>query len=276
MGRFIDYLKAHGRLSDLAFMSFEHYPYECPSSWSSLYREPQLIAHIMDVWRNDGVPANVPLLMTEGNMSWASGGMFPDIMGALWLADFEGSFFTAGGAGAYFFHYIPEPLWRGCDAGGGTFSALQLDKDYQLKGKLAQYFAAQMITQEWAQPKDSEHRLFLAASDVKDSAGHVLVTAYALHRPDGQWSLLLINKDHDHAHPVQVVFHDGDHAQFFSGPVTRITFGKAQYQWHPDRKKGHADPDGPPVRSTLTVERDTRYDLPPASLTILRGNVKSQ
>src|SRR5260370_23502892 len=27
LGRFIDYLKAHGRLSDLAFVSFEHYPF---------------------------------------------------------------------------------------------------------------------------------------------------------------------------------------------------------------------------------------------------------
>ena len=28
MGRFVDYLKAHDRLGDLAFVSFEHYPFE--------------------------------------------------------------------------------------------------------------------------------------------------------------------------------------------------------------------------------------------------------
>jgi len=27
LGRFLDYLKAHGRLGDLTFLSFEHYPY---------------------------------------------------------------------------------------------------------------------------------------------------------------------------------------------------------------------------------------------------------
>ena len=49
-GRFLDYLKSHGRISDLAFMSFEHYPYTpCKSTWDDLYREPELIAHIMDV-----------------------------------------------------------------------------------------------------------------------------------------------------------------------------------------------------------------------------------
>jgi hypothetical protein len=129
------------------------------------------------------------------------------------------------------------------------------------------------MTQEWAQPTDAQHKLYVAASDVKDSEGHVLVTAYALHRPDGQWSLMLINKDYDNAHQVHIVFHDaeGNRVQSFAGPVTMITFGKAQYQWHPDRKKGHADPDGPPVTSTLAGGENTQYSLPAASVTILRG-----
>src|SRR5579863_9620336 len=38
MGRFVDYLKSHGHLKDLAFVSFEHYPFEpCDVSWKSLY-----------------------------------------------------------------------------------------------------------------------------------------------------------------------------------------------------------------------------------------------
>src|SRR5437660_9754704 len=81
-GRFLDYLKAHGRLSDLAFMSFEHYPYTpCQSKWEDLYREPQLISHIMDVWRDDGLPANVPLMMTEGNISSRGGSTAVDMFG---------------------------------------------------------------------------------------------------------------------------------------------------------------------------------------------------
>ena len=54
------------------------------------------------------------------------------------------------------------------------------------------------------------------------------------------------------------------------------TFGKQQYQWHPDRKKGYADPDGPAVSSTLNGERGTEYTLPAASLTILRGQLRSE
>src|SRR5262249_8961174 len=160
--------------------------------WNELYREPELIAHIMEVWRNDGVPPNVPLMMTEGNLAAASGGIFPDIIGALWLADFEGSFLTSGGTASYFYHYIPEPMWRGCDAGGGTFSAIQIDRDFQMKGKTSQYFATQLITQEWAQPVDQAHKLFHASSDLRNDAGLQPVTAYALFRPDGQWSLLIV------------------------------------------------------------------------------------
>ena len=60
-GRFLDYLKAHDRLQDLAFMSFEHYPYDgCETPWKNLYQEPELITHIMQVWRDDGLPSERP------------------------------------------------------------------------------------------------------------------------------------------------------------------------------------------------------------------------
>jgi hypothetical protein len=150
------------------------------------------------------------------------------------------------------------------------------DDHYEIQQPTSQFFATQLITQEWAEPKDSEHRQYLASADIKDSQGHVLVTAYALQRPDGQWSLMLINKDHNHPHQVRIAFHNADTGEdsAFAGPVTMITFGPDQYQWHPDRKKGYADPDGPPVHSTLSSDKSTQYNLPPASLTVLRGRLR--
>jgi len=108
--------------------------------------------------------------------------------------------------------------------------------------------------------------LYRATSDVKDAEGHVLVTAYAVRRPDGQWALLAVNKDHEKAHAVKIVGEDGK--ALFSGPVTRITFGKEQYTWHPNRKNGYAEPDGPAARSTV---KGTEYTLPAGSVTVLRG-----
>jgi len=274
LGRFLDYLKAHGRLQDLAFMSFEHYPYDgCETPWKNLYQEPELMTHIMQVWRDDGLPPGVPLLDTETNAHGGEAAV--EIFGALWLADSFGGFLTAGGQSTHYYHDLPySPPHPACPNSWGTYHMFMVDKNYQIRQRASQFFAAQLITQEWAEPKDAEHRLFRAASDVKDSEGHVLLTAYALQRPDGQWSLMLINKDYDHAHQVRLRFHDeaSDSDHFLSGSVTVITFGKAQYQWHPDRRNGHADPDGPPVTTNLTGDETTQYNLPPASLTILRGH----
>jgi hypothetical protein len=275
LGRFLDYLKAHGRMQDLAFMSFEHYPYDgCETPWETLYQEPELITHIMKVWRDDGLPAGMPLLDTETNAHGGEASV--DIFGALWLADSFGGFLSAGGQSTHYYHDLSySPPHPACANSWGTYHLFMVDDHYEIQQPTAQFFATQIITQEWAEPKDVEHQQYLASSDGKDSQGHVLVTAYALHRPDGQWSVMLVNKDHDHAHQVRIAFHNADanRDSSFAGPVTMITFGKEQYQWHPDRKKGHADPDGPAVTSTLSGGEGTQYDLPPASLTVLRGRL---
>jgi hypothetical protein len=275
LGRFLDYLRAHNRLQDLSFMSFEHYPYDgCETPWKNLYQEPELITHIMKVWRDDGLPPGMPLLDTETNAHGGEASV--DIFGALWLADSFAGFLTAGGQSTHYYHALsyspPHPI---CPNSWGTYHPFMVDDQYQIVQPTSQFFAAQLLTQEWSQPKDAEHQLYRAASDVRDAEGNVLVTAYALHRPDGQWALMLINKDHDHSHPVRVVFHDSEANRnvSFSGQVTMITFGKEQYQWHPDRKKGHADPDGPPKTSALQAGQDTNYDLPAASVTVLRGTL---
>jgi hypothetical protein len=194
-------------------------------------------------------------------------------MGGLWLADYVGSMMSAGASGTFFFHDMPDSVGGGC--GGGSFGFFNLDRDYQIKGYFSQYFAAQMITREWVQPVDSTHRLFRASSDVQDPAGNLLVTAYAVERPDGQWSVMLINKDQYNDHSVKVVFSDPEakHDRYFAGNVDRIVFGAAEYQWHPNGLKGSANPDGPPSKSTATGGSGALYQLPKASIIVLRGRI---
>jgi len=275
LGRFLDYLKAHGRIQDLSFMSFEHYPYDgCETPWENLYQEPELITHIMQVWRNDGLPEGTPLLDTETNAHGGESSV--DIFGALWLADSFGGFLSAGGQSTHYYHDLSySPPHPACQNSWGTYHLFMTDDHYEIQQPTSQFFAAEMITQEWVQPVEVEHQLYLASSDVKDSQKHVLVTAYAVHRPDNQWSLMLVNRDRDHPHTVRVVFHDADAAKdsHFSAPVALITFGKEQYQWHPNRRRGYADPDGPAVKTTIIPAENDEYTLPAASLTILRGNI---
>jgi hypothetical protein len=275
LGRFLDYLQAHGRLQDLAFMSFEHYPYDgCDTPWEDLYQEPELIMHIMQVWRDDGLPPGIPLLDTETNDHGGEAAV--DIFGALWLADSFGGFLTAGGLSTHYYHDLPySPPHPACANSWGTYHMFMVDDHYQIRQKTSQYYAARLITQEWAQPVDADHRLFVASSDVRDEQGHTLITAYPLLRPDGLWSLMLINKDHDRTHAVRIEFHDrGSKTRMFAGPVTMLTFGNKQYQWHADRRKGYADPDQPPLRSVIKASPATTYNLAAASLIILRGKLE--
>jgi hypothetical protein len=276
LGRFLDYLKAHDRMQDLAFMSFEHYPYDgCETPWKNLYHEPELIEYIIKVWRDEGLPPGIPLLDTETNDHGGEAAV--DIFGALWLADSFAGFLTAGGTSTHYYHDLPySPPHPACANSWGTYHMFMVDEHYEIKQRTSQFYAAQLITQQWAQPKDAKHRLFVASSDVKDSDGHTLVTAYPLQRPDGQWSLMVINKDHDNAHQVRIAFHNSEENQpnSFTRQVTVITFGKTQYQWHADRKRGYADPDNPPVTSTVLSDESTVYTLPPASLNVIRGRLR--
>jgi hypothetical protein len=272
--RFLNYLQSHNKLDELAFFSFEHYPFEPGKiQWSNLYDEPKLVTGIMKIWRQDGVPSNVPLLITESNLSWVDSEAFPDIFGGLWLADYVCSFLNGGGQAVYTFHYMPAPIGHGINGSRGTFAMFSADQNLKILQPLSQYFASQLVTLEWVQPGSGEHHLFNAASDIVDGANNNLVTAYAVQRPDGDWSLLLINKDQENSHSVKISFDDSTQAAagHFAGPLTVKTFGKAQYQWHPATLT--ADPDGPIATSTINADANTSYDLPAASITVLRGHL---
>jgi hypothetical protein len=299
LGRFVDYLKAHNALLDFAFFSFEHYPcletHLC-GNWDSLNMEPTWVNHVVQAWKDNGLPPNIPFFMTEGND--LQDGSPNTVKSGLWLADYVGAMMTAGAGGTYYFHYIASP-------GRGGHGFLSLDNQNRATYP-PQYLAAQVIAQEWVQPVDKIHKLYKAASNVLDKNGHELITAYPVVRPDGQWSVMLINKDENNGHSVRVAFYDPAIGQkrFFTGTVDRVVFGPAEYQWHPDppatadatqptgdggqdddappspargHRSGHAAPDGPASKSTVTaVDADTLYDLPGASIVVLRGHLGVQ
>jgi hypothetical protein len=275
MGRFVAYLKAHGRLSDLSFVSFEHYPFEpCTITWKSLYFEPQLMKHILQVWRDDGVPQDVPLMVTENHLAAQLTGPMTTIFAALWLADNVGSFFEGGGAAFYHSPIQPQGVQNTC-LGWASWSNFVSDENYNITGYTSPYYAAHMINLEWVQHRAGVHRLFTSSTDIKDDEGDVLVTSYAVLRPDGNWSLMLVNRDENNPHTIRVVFEDSadKNEASFSGPVTFVTFGSAQYVWINDGPNSHPDPDNPPTATTVPASSQTTFTLPKASVSVLRGKV---
>ncbi len=266
LARFLDYLKAHGRVNDFTFFSFEHYPFqekENTASWNDLLIEPTLVKRVVQAWKDNGLPPNLPFFMTEGNIGGGSGPR--DLKSALWLADYVGAMMTEGASGTFYFHYMPTP--------GGHGQFLAIDKDYRVINYPPQYLAAQVITKEWVQPIDAPHRLFKVSSDVRDDAGNLLVTAYAVERPDGDWSVMLVNKDRENDRQVSIIFADEQtrRARHFHGKVERITLSPAEYQWQEGPTGGHASPDGPAAKATLDAAANGIYTLPKSSIVILRG-----
>jgi F5/8 type C domain len=277
LNRFLAYLSSHGGLGQLGFMSFEHYPFgSCGTDTEkNLLQEPGLVAGIVKTWFQDGLPPGTPLLITETNYSANTSEHFQDITGALWFADFAGSFLSAGGTGLNLYEYEPDPLFNyaHCAQGWGSWGMWNADNRYRIKQPTSQYFAAQLLTQAWGQPVDANQMLFSASSDILDSRKRQIVTAYALHRPDGAWALLLINKDPQNAYTVQVTFQGTSGTQHFSSPVASYLLSPAQYVWHPDGKQSHAAPDGPFLTGSQSGGPSATYTLPASSLTVLRATL---
>jgi len=276
MGRFIDYLKTHGRLSDLAFVSFEHYPFErCDITWKTLYQEPKLMKQILRVWREDGVPKDAPLMVTESSVAAGLTGPMSTIWGGLWLADSIGSFFEGGGAAYYHSPIQPQGVQNTC-LGYASWSNFVSDRDYNIRGYTAFYWAAHMINLEWVAHRSGVHQMYPSSTGIQDSEGNVLVTSYAVHRPDGNWSLMLVNRDETNAHSMRVVFEDSksNRSASFSGPVTVATFGSEQYLWKNDGPNSHPDPEGPPAAHIVTGSPEAVFTLPKASITVLRGRTR--
>ncbi|HVM75533.1 MAG TPA: discoidin domain-containing protein [Candidatus Saccharimonadales bacterium] len=280
LGRFIAYQQAHGRMEDLSFVSFEHYPLDpCVGNWSDLYREPALVARILKAWRADGVPENVPLMNTESNVSWSLTDPMQDLFAGLWLADSVGAYLQNGGPGAVYYHspIQPEPLRSGCQA-WTTYGNFVADEDLKIRHHTAQYFASQMLNLDWVKHGGGEHQLYGAVADLQDEAKHELITTYAVKRPDGQWSLMIINKDPSNAHEVKIALEENgkDTGAEFSGEVQTVTFGAAEYVWRPSGSTSHADPAGPAKRATVQWKDGQTVALPKASVTVLTGKVSGR
>jgi hypothetical protein len=104
------------------------------------------------------------------------------------------------------------------------------------------------------------NKIFPASVDLKDAAGRTVVTSYVVKRPDGNWSLMLINHDLNAAHPVHLVIDDVKHVSHpFIGSLALV-----QYSNNPAEDKN----------ITMAATPDGMYTLPAGSITVLRGKLR--
>src|SRR5262249_56414918 len=122
------------------------------------------------VWRKDGVPNNVPLMITEDHVAANLTGPMSTIFAGLWLADNVGSFFEGGGALFTHSPIQPQTLQNSC-LGWASWSNFVADEEYNITGYTSLFFAAQMINREWVQHRSGVHGMFPSSLDIKDGGG---------------------------------------------------------------------------------------------------------
>jgi hypothetical protein len=273
MNRFLKYVRSAAVPFD--FFSFEFYPFDniCADAAPQLLQTPKRLGEMITSLRADGVPTRIPWLMTEYGYSVFAGRHEVDIEGALFDADTVGTFLTLGGSKPYLYGYEPNDLQDELKCSWGNLMMLQLNPNTDQLNRLSAYHAAQLITKEWMQPTNETHEIFPVTITGQKQSSPRVITVYAVRRPDKQWALLAINKDPNRAARLAVQFKlPGTQRQVsFAGDVDVIQFSRDQYVWHDDGPNGYPSRSLSPAR--FTRKTSSLYDLPPYSLTILRGRL---
>jgi hypothetical protein len=274
MNRFLKYIRGAGARFD--FFSFEFYPFDniCANAAPQLRETPKRLTEMLASLRADGVPSEIPWLMTEYGYSVFSGQREVDIEGALFNADTVGVFLTQGGAKAYLYGYEPNYLQDELKCSWGNLMMLQLNPKNDELNRLSGYYAAQLTTKEWMEPTSETHDIFPVTIKQRAQNSLPAVTAYAVRRPDKQWALLVINKHPKRASRLDVQFKipGAQKPVRFVGQVEVVQFSRQQYAWHDDGPNGHPIRSLPPAH--FTREASSVYELPPYSVTVLRGRLR--
>ena len=268
-GHFRGALESHDHLQDLAFVSFEFYPYDeaCTPTAPQLAQVPELIHDIIKQFRSDGVQRDIPLLMTEYGYSAFSTESEMDLPGAILNTQAVAEFLTGGGAGAFFYGTEPSNLDRNprCNSWGDN-TLFVADDARHIIARNATYYSARMLTTLWADSSGGPHTLF--KTSIVPSVGITTpLSAYSVRRPDGRVATLIINRSPDRSWSVDL--RGVGEAKFSRGARLNVwRFSRVEYRWHPDGGKGYARPNTGPSEVSLGV--GAQLVLPPYSIVVVR------
>ena len=243
----------------------------CAPPAPQLAQHAALFAASMQSLERDGLPHSLPWIITEYGYSAFAGRAEVELPGAILNAEIAAQFLTMGGSAAYLYGYEPNEVINErevCDA-WGNLMLLQQNEAGRPPVPLPCYYGAKLLTQEWAIPGNGLHEIFPAAS------ANPLVKAFAVRRPDGQWAVLLLNKNPKQPCAVRLNFRDSKTGKVggFRGKWRIAQYSPKQYQWKADGENGRPLRNLPPKISTVPAPNNARFVLPAYSITVLRGAV---
>jgi hypothetical protein len=252
--RWINYMRNNGALPALQFFSFEWYPFDevCKPVAPQLATASALLTRSLRRLADDGVPRSIPWFMTEYGYSAYGSQAEVDLPGAILNADSVATFLAFGGAKTFLYGYEPGDLLHEASCTWGNNMLFLSGPPLQ---KMPAYYAAKMLAEEWTQPNGGRHVLYKATTDDPK------IAVFAVERPDGLLSLLILNKDPARQVTVRVPMR---------GQVEARQYSRAQYEWHAAQANGHPVKNNPPAK---IVVRDGIVRLAPYSITVARGSL---
>ncbi|HAF25371.1 MAG TPA: glycosyl hydrolase family 5 [Blastocatellia bacterium] len=278
--RFLAYLRERGRLDDYAFFSFEWYPFDdvCQPAAPQLARANEMLTNSLEQMQQGGLSRRIPWIITEYGYSAFGGRVEMDLEGALLNADIVGNFLALGGDQTFLYGYEPNEVLQEVPCSSGNNMLFLIGADGSISYRMPTYYGAWLLTHEWAQAdlgsSDGAHELYPAKADNTAGQG-ALVTAYAVRRPDGLWSLMIVNKDPNNTREVKVKFHNeatGTESEF-EGEVDLYQYSRKQYELSREQEP-YPIRDQPPEHESLKGLPDLVVKLPAYSLTVVRGAIQ--
>jgi hypothetical protein len=279
MKRFLGYLREHNRLDDFGFFSFEWYPFDdlCKHPAGQLIEHPGLMKKAFESLDRDGVPRNIPWILSEYGYSSFAGKAEVELPAALLNAEIVAQFLTFGGKTAYYYGLEPNIPIRELDQCAhqdrlwGNLMMFQTRPDSADKWLLPAYYGGKMLVEEWAEPTNAPHQLFRASVMEGDKVTDD-VTAYVVSRPDGRWAAMVLNKGADRIGLRRLRFNImGTNGIDWSGPLDVIQYSPRQYVWRAAGANGHPSRSKPPRRFQVVNRLASGLILPPLSLTVIRS-----
>jgi hypothetical protein len=242
-----------------------------------LREAPALLSDFLSSLYSQGLPRSTPIMITEYGYSAFSTETEVDLPGALFNADLVGTFLAVvrpPGA-VYMYGLEPTPLYKGpdCDTWGNNTMFLSNDRR-RILARTATYYGAAMLTGQWLGNPTQPHQVYPVQVDLDAPGGQSPLTAYAVHRPDGLWAVMLVNKDPVRGWTAALRFsgQESGQAALLEGPGDLYQFSSAQFRWHADGAKGRPVLGRPAAHIALPAGKAPGTWLPPWSLTVIRGH----
>jgi len=271
--RFLAFLDTHHQSTDYSFFSFEWYPFDdvCSDVAPQLLQATNMLSASLKQMERSGLSSRIPWVISEYGYSAFASRAELGIEGALLNADIAGEFLALGGDETFLFGYMPGFVSQEVDCTVGNNMLFLMDGEGNIKHRFASYFAARLLTEQWLGHSDLPVQMFPVHITESSHKGELPLTAYAVHRNDEQWSLLLINKDSRNDYSVRLQSVNGRKRSLFTGDVDIYQYSSAQFALNNDFNNPAPVRAEPPEHTVSPARGVAQLMLPSYSITVVRG-----